>query len=540
MAAAPNRPLVDRHAGARQYFRRWNKIEKWKWLLTGVAGVVALAWLAAAPIAARLGRPNTDERYSHGPLANPHAPWEANCEVCHRPRSPGDDGWNVLNAGSRWRDLTCETCHAGPPHHATVRWPDGENDNCASCHLDHRGRNFSLTRIPDAHCTKCHGDLPKYHRVEESRDGAYEAQVTNFVNAHPEFRVLKDEVSGKSHPRTIKFSHGLHMAPGLSLASEPKNDRSALKDLPDYVDSARKENGLVQLTCATCHVLDAGRDRTERLYNRWRGPQEADWVKGQHLPSRAAGAVFSPVNFEAHCRSCHPLGRAGEGKDGLPGFEIPHGKHSREIHRLVEAAVALELGLGKAPTEATAVPFRRQQPERPAPGNPNAARFDAVVEGRYKIVNANCQKCHDAELLSEEAGRREAILAPNQKNYLITTPVRIPTVWFESARFDHTSHRGTDCKVCHPMPQIDSGKLDEREKINILGIASCRQCHAPAGGTRDAPTGGIRHGCTDCHTYHNGGHGLQGRGAAARVPAQPKPSAVEFLLGKPPPPREKP
>jgi hypothetical protein len=148
-----------------------------------------------------------------------------------------------------------------------------------------------------------------------------------------------------------------------------------------------------------------------------------------------------------------------------------------------------------------------------------------MVESRLKIVTANCRKCH-----YESRGR---FFEPK-----IFT--EIPTVWFESARFDHTSHRGTACQVCHPMSQIGSGKLDEREKINILGIESCRQCHAPAGGTRDAPTGGIRHGCTDCHTYHNGGHGLQGRGAAARVPEQPKSSAVEFLLGKPSPAREKP
>src|SRR5262245_17074365 len=103
-AAAPNRPLVDRHAGARRYFRRWTKVERWKWWLTGVILAVGLGWLAAAPIAARLGRPNTDARYSHGPLANSHAAWEATCDVCHRPRSPGDDGWNILNAGGRWRD----------------------------------------------------------------------------------------------------------------------------------------------------------------------------------------------------------------------------------------------------------------------------------------------------------------------------------------------------------------------------------------------------------------------------------------------------
>jgi hypothetical protein len=495
-AAAPNRPLVDRHAGARRYFRRWNKIEKWKWLLTGVVGVVAIGWLAAAPIAARLGRPNTDERYTHGPLANPHAPWEANCDVCHRPRSPGDDGWILLNTHGRWRDLTCETCHAGPPHHPK---PGESNDaaNCSACHHDHQGRNVSLTRLPDTTCTVCHA--------------TEKVAVTHFATGHPEFRALKDEAEGMPYLRTIKFSHAQHMAPGVSLSPDPKNDRAALRNWP--------EASLKQLTCQSCHQLDANRMNSGSPIGLQ--PRGQDWPRESVQPVRQAGAVFLPINFEAHCRQCHPLGVAGEQKAGENGIEIPHRKQPAELKELVRAAAALDLGLGKITPTDQPVPFVRQQPDRPAPTKADDSRLNALTASRLTIVEANCRKCHD-----ELDGK--------------ITPVRIPTVWFESARFDHTAHRGTDCKVCHPMPQIGSGELDEREKINILGIASCRQCHAPAGGTREAPTGGIRHGCTDCHTYHNGGHGLQGRGAAARVPAQPKPSAVEFLLGKPPPPREKP
>jgi hypothetical protein len=265
------------------------------------------------------------------------------------------------------------------------------------------------------------------------------------------------------------------------------------------------------LTCSSCHQLDAGRKAA------WR-PETGSEPAAAVRPARPGGATFLPINFEAHCRTCHPLGTAGESKDKTPGIEIPHRHQPAEVGKLIEAAAALEHGSGKAIADEPPLPFVRQQPER---AKADASRLNALAASRMTIVSANCRKCHD---LNGDA----------------IAPVRIPTVWFESARFDHTAHRGTACQVCHPMPQTGSGKLDEREMINILGIESCRQCHASAGGTRDAPTGGIRHGCTDCHTYHNGGHGLQGRGAAARVPAQPKPSAVDFLLGKPPSPREKP
>jgi hypothetical protein len=498
-AAAPNRPLVDRHAGARRYFRRWTKAEKWKWLLTGVAGVIALGWLAAAPIAARLGRPNTDARYSHGPLANPHAAWEANCDVCHKPHTPADFPFNLFDARGRWQDLACETCHAGPAHngpgisgHTIV--------GCADCHHDHQGRTASLTKLPDTNCTNCHAK----ERI----------RVSHFATGHPEFRALKEEAEGKSHTRTIKFSHALHMAPGVSLSPDPRNDRAALRNKWPV-------SSLKQLTCQSCHELDANLKDSD--LGRWLESESKgqDWPRASVQPARSAGAVFLPINFEAHCRQCHPLGVAGEQKAGEKGIDIPHRKQPAELKELICAAAALDLGLGKIAATDQSLPFTRQQPERPAPTKADDARLDALSASRLTIVEANCRKCHD-----QQDGK--------------ISPVTIPTVWFESARFDHTAHRGAACQVCHPMPQIGSGKLDEREKINILGIETCRQCHAPAGGTRDAPTGGIRHGCTDCHTYHNGGHGLQGRGAAARVPADPKKSAVEFLLGKPPPAREKP
>ena len=40
----------------------------------------------------------------------------------------------------------------------------------------------------------------------------------------------------------------------------------------------------------------------------------------------------------------------------------------------------------------------------------------------------------------------------------------------------------------------------------------------------------MRHGCADCHRYHNGDHPFQGRGAPARDPAAPL-TVGEFLLG---------
>jgi hypothetical protein len=113
-------------------------------------------------------------------------------------------------------------------------------------------------------------------------------------------------------------------------------------------------------------------------------------------------------------------------------------------------------------------------------------------------------------------------------------------VWFPGAYFNHAAHRSTDCSTCHPASYgsyVKPGVLDREPQI--LGIDSCRACHAPAG-TRVRPRpdgrefvgGGVRHDCTDCHRYHNGDHALQGRGAWANFPARPL-GLAEFLPGNP-------
>ena len=73
--------------------------------------------------------------------------------------------------------------------------------------------------------------------------------------------------------------------------------------------------------------------------------------------------------------------------------------------------------------------------------------------------------------------------------------------------------------------------------MQILGLESCRSCHAPAGTKVTMPDGsktvggGVRHSCVDCHRYHHGDMPMQGRGADTRYPKKPR-DLADWLQGK--------
>ena len=64
------------------------------------------------------------------------------------------------------------------------------------------------------------------------------------------------------------------------------------------------------------------------------------------------------------------------------------------------------------------------------------------------------------------------------------------------------------------------------------GIAICATCHAPARGSGVSATGGAKHDCIACHTYHHGDDPLHGRGSKSRLPTGAAKTVGDFLSGK--------
>jgi hypothetical protein len=467
------------------HYRRPGRLVRWKLGLAAAALLAAAGWWAWGFTRPDGGR----TRYSHGPLAAVHTTWQADCESCHEPFRPINGNtwladWSAGHGlGPGGAADRCGTCHAGPPHHARA----AGRPTCGACHRDHRGPDASLVRLPDADCTGCHRDLPA--RTSGPEPAKFAPTVTAFATDHPAFRPLEEP-----HRRTLKFSHSLHLTPGMlvgwTLADITPGDRLRYE--------ASQTGGVIGLTCASCHRLDSR-------------PGEGRGDAAGGLP-RSAGAYMLPVVYEAHCQGCHPL--TFDGRGGPPGRTVPHRLQPPALTDYLTGVYAAEAVKGR---EGLFVQPPRPRPrlDRPEAGEEVALRN--AVESQVRRAEEQlyfgaraCGKCH--EYAGGAAVPREVV------------PPEVPAVWFRHARFDHSAHRAVGCQDCHPTAALTSAdprtvaraiRDDEAAPPRLPNVESCRRCHAPP----TAAGGGARHDCTECHTYHNGDHPLQGRGAPARGPA---------------------
>ncbi len=531
MPRSPSRDLSDRFTGNRAYFHRSEWMRRNRYLFALAALILAGLW-AVADVAAPT---KVAYSFSHGPLANPHAAWENDCAACHFGYSTSDISVRSLfNTRERWQAMTCEKCHLGAAHNENLTATGREfNAQCSNCHHDHAGRNVSLVRLADSSCTHCHANLAANQATGNPKCAA---KVTNFVTDHPEFRPLTTPPE-----RTLKFSHSLHMNPGQTHIKGGQEAMTVAKlrqlggeaAVKRYTDST-KDGDVITLDCASCHKLDSGAGNPD--YSKLKAALNAvgDPTRSV-LPARAAGATLLPINFEAHCRACHPL-RAPEGASAgvvISGFDVPHRKQIEELTGDVNAgylrsmlakdlpALAVPVGPGGMVDQPLPTPARTLREE--------ANRLTSKALPLLTTGEGGCAKCHDVTP------------PPAAGGFAKITPLPNHSVWFKAAMFDHTSHRGATCATCHPGTRAGFAEpgtaLVEKEPIQILGIENCKACHSPAGtkvtlADKTAISGGgVRHGCTDCHRYHNADHGLQGRGAANGFPPKPL-DLADFLRGK--------
>jgi hypothetical protein len=294
-----------------------------------------------------------------------------------------------------------------------------------------------------------------------------------------------------------------------------------LKDIEDKheqeryqaMQGAKDNTAAVQLTCASCHVADSGDTKLAA------GNTSA-------APARSGGAYMVPVNYENNCKACHPL-TLGSEKD--KPLTVPHHLQPAQVHEFLEQALLLRI----AGDKATPLLDEEFVPRRTLPGKPPEpskvkkeigavlAERVAVTENLLFPAKQTCGECH------KYSGAVE--IKPGEAPKFTIDPPAVPTVWFKHARFDHTAHRAVKCVDCHTKAETSKLASD----VLVPGIENCRMCHGPAEVVDGKPKGGVRFGCTECHSYHHGDDPLQGIGSAARG-VKDRMTIQEFLSGQGP------
>ena len=165
---------------------------------------------------------------SPGSVSAHHARVELKCAQCH-------------TTGSNVESLRCERCHDPVStdrmlHTAHVLFGSGsqrladqaESRPCATCHVDHQGRNFSMTLVDDRECESCH--------------------QFRGLSRHPEFAVVRAKASAGVGLDLDNDRHVIEAqkARGMTCqyCHEPTQDRRAFQPMT------------FDRNCASCHLVN--------------------------------------------------------------------------------------------------------------------------------------------------------------------------------------------------------------------------------------------------------------------------------------------
>jgi hypothetical protein len=503
-APPPLRPVTGKDKSSRvplDYYKHLSdRKKKVTWVLLGLVGVVLAVSLASG---------YWREMASPGKVHVVHAEWEHDCSVCHLPLQPTSsrNGLRGALGVGQVSDALCKKCHAGPPHHPGREIAE-EVGSCASCHTEHHGRRAQLSLVADSTCTKCHADLEKH--VKDGKP-LYEKTVTNFDRDHPQFRIglpgKRQPLDKVSDPGKLRFNHEVHLAAGmktqwhLDQITDPE-----LRERYRKEQDNKEDKDPVQLTCASCHQLDAADAPTG--------------APGGGSVTRTMGEYFQPTTYEQHCKACHPL----TFDPRLPKVEVPHLLQPEQVRRFLWGVYGGEEVKELKKKSITDRPLpgmnltREAQQEAKARiagrvGEAESILFQQDVEKAMKFATqgkAMCGLCHQYT-----SGPEKKIVPPD-----------VPRVWYPHSKFSHKAHRMAECKVCH-----DAEKSTKNSDVLLPGVENCRKCHAPSGVVKDHKVGGVRYDCVTCHRYHNGERPQAGLGAAKRGIEKRKP-LQDFLDGK--------
>lgn len=454
------------------FHRRGNRFRRVTWLIGLAAAVACLGWIVWAA--------SRDQQtiYAAGPVAKPHKFIEHDCQKCHTTWSLGQRliAWDETIRSVE--NESCEACHKGPEHHANQK-PPHKQLSCAKCHHEHEGSERKLADVLDRECLACHGHLrtsddtvhfdpgvmgfrshwhPEFAINQVIRVGPY-SESLRFWLIRPELEAFHRD--GESETRwqdraRIAFNHAKHL--------KVEKDSSG-KIVSGLRGSDRQFVDLSLDNCSACHQLDA-----ERRY-------------------------MQPINYEKHCRDCHPLLfdnlRFPLERDPERN-RVPHGHPELIRGFLMEKYTdfVLQVPRRAKPGERVSSPLNVDQAEQVRQLVVDAERMvlDHLQTISGQTTRGGCRYCH---VVHDPVGNE-----PFQ-----VEPPRIPNRWLPHSVFNHDSHRFLKCDDCHSGVEKSSSTGD----VLIPSISVCLKCHS-SDPTEREPTlrsAGARSNCVECHVYHH-------------------------------------
>ena len=420
--------------------------------------------------------------WSTGDVSRGHAYIEDDCQSCHsglfRPVQNED----------------CMTCHHDIGRHAPAElvMAELEDASCATCHLEHRGRQVDLADLGSGFCSDCHSDLATTLPATTLRN------ASDFGDDHPPFR--------------------------LALVTDPREEAVSVDVTPDLVEVSGLEFS---------HLRHVGKAVTGR------GDEKQYLQCGACHQPDAGGLYMKPIVFEEHCEDCHRL----DFDATAPKDAVPHGDPA-EIRDRIRGFYANRVLDGDVKDPAAPRRLRLRRPgKRLTSEDAELSRrwVDgkvAAAERRFYERPGTCDLCHT--------------LAPGEASDggMGIAPVQIQDVWVPGSIFSHGSHAPFACVECHPAagvfdPEEDTAlarpewsfegaipyELIPREPttrvssesgdILIPDVAVCRDCHAGASarGGEKVPSP-----CSMCHPFHVRANGPMGTSMGSESPAAEAPS----------------
>lgn len=434
------------------FFRRRRDLGRVKRALIWGTLVVTVVGSAAAYFV-----PGVNRMLQAGPVSAAHGFFNNDCSQCHVEPFQTARRFYLWDGTVRGvPNEACVKCHDGPPHNMK----QGVELDCSACHREHRGRPV-LARVPDNDCTTCHADLKA--NLASGVSTRFE-DVGGFPSRHPDFAIWRGDdplaPEGKD-PGQLRFNHAVHLnSDGLI---QPDGSRKVME-------------------CGQCHQGDT------------------------------AGRYMLPINYEQHCKVCHPLSIRLVGRFATPELQRAADQFAKEpaphrepaIVRAVLRDRTLQFARQNrvAPAEDKGLELlfpkpRRMQPQleqlwgslaRESTESERSAFGDIQLresERRLFQLSGGCVYCHIEKTDAEQPAfdNLPAFLATNLRNR-----------WLPHSKFRHDAHRMLSCTECH-----DAKASTATSDVLLPKLDTCARCHNASKGARSD--------CVECHNYHARRHG---------------------------------